>query len=73
MLMVQLRLCGDGQSDSNPVKSLSEAYNILGENGGTIVVCGDITINETYSFPETSAPIYIRGSLTEHVPAQVLK
>lgn len=54
-------ISGDGQSDSNPVKSLSEAYNILGENGGTIVVCGDITINETYSFPETSAPIYITG------------
>ncbi len=35
---------GDGSSASAPVGTVTDAFNALGTNGGTIVVCGKVTI-----------------------------
>ncbi len=42
---------GDGSSASSPMGNLSNAYKTLGKNGGTIVVCGNITLSATFVEP----------------------
>lgn len=70
---------GDGSSATSPVKTLADAYAALGSNGGTIVLCGDISVeankdNETAqsAFSATSGNILYTGkdpvSGTEYDP-----
>lgn len=40
---------GDGSSPASPVSTLKEAYRILGEEGGTIVISGEYTITDDFA------------------------
>ena len=52
---------GTGLNSQSPVKTLSEAYAKLASTGGTIVLCGDITVTETYTFPKKEGKVTITG------------
>ena len=48
----------DGSSPENAVDNLATAVAMLRENGGTVVVCGALTMKETY-LAECGAPVKI--------------
>ncbi|MEA4983277.1 MAG: prolyl oligopeptidase family serine peptidase [Paludibacter sp.] len=50
---------GDGTSAENPVGSLTLAYNALGSDGGTVVVCGDFEQISTFSEPAHTGEVII--------------
>lgn len=50
---------GDGTSAENPVGSLTLAYNVLGSEGGTVVVCGDFEQTATFSEPAHTGEVII--------------
>lgn len=52
---------GTGINDGAPVKTLTEAYGKLANTGGTIVLCGDVTVSETFSFPTKEGKVTITG------------
>lgn len=52
---------GDGSTVSGAVATISDAYDLLGNEGGTIVICGDVTITDTYTFPSRNGKVIITG------------
>lgn len=52
---------GDGSTAANAVATISDAYALLGDEGGIIVVCGDVTITNTYTFPSRNGKVTITG------------
>ncbi len=50
---------GNGASASAPVGSLADAYNALGTEGGTIVVCGKYTISEQFIAPDHTGTVTV--------------
>ena len=50
---------GDGTSAESPVGSLTLAYNVLGSDGGTVVVCGDFEQIATFSEPAHTGEVII--------------
>ncbi len=42
---------GDGSSADKPLGSLYDAYTVLGDQGGKIVICGTYTINSNFEEP----------------------
>ncbi len=53
---------GNGESASSPLGSLKEAFRMLSETGGTIVVCGKTSVKEITTFSENEHPIKITSS-----------
>ena len=45
---------GDGTSAASPLGTLNAAVSALGGKGGTIVACGDVTVNAITTIPEQS-------------------
>jgi|GEM_PF-93809 len=52
---------GDGSSAATPIGSLAVAYALLGEDGGTVVLCGDTTFGGSMSFPECTDTVTFRA------------
>lgn len=52
---------GNGRSARNAVRDLGTAYGLLGESGGTIIVCGNTTISEATTFPSKNGTVNIIG------------
>ncbi|MBQ6613950.1 MAG: family 43 glycosylhydrolase [Clostridia bacterium] len=50
---------GSGRSANDPTSSLAKAYQLLGKNGGKIVVCGKLTIAYSTSLPAHSKKVTI--------------
>lgn len=50
---------GDGSTATSPVGTLTDAYNALGDAGGTIVVCGKYTVSEQFVAPSHSGKVLI--------------
>lgn len=50
---------GDGTTAESPVGSLTLAYNVLGSEGGTVVVCGDFEQIATFSEPIHTGEVII--------------
>ena len=50
---------GSGASASAPVGSFTDAYNALGDEGGTIVVCGTCTISEQFIAPTHTGTVTV--------------
>lgn len=50
---------GDGASATAPVGTLTEAYNALGTDGGTIVICGTYTFGATAKMPAHTGTVTI--------------
>lgn len=48
---------GDGTSADSPVATLTEAHKLLGEDGGTIVICGEYSVTASMTFAEYSGTI----------------
>lgn len=53
---------GNGSSPDSAVTTIDTAYSLLNNHGGTIVVCGNTTISESYTFPAKSGTVWITGS-----------
>ena len=45
---------GDGTSAASPLGTLNAAVAALGGKGGTVIACGDVTINAVTTIPEQS-------------------
>lgn len=45
---------GDGTSAASPLGTLNAAVSALGGKGGTVIACGDVTINAVTTIPEQS-------------------
>lgn len=54
---------GDGKTDMTPVGSLGDAYAALGDNGGTIVVCGSYDFSSASASAHYIAPAH-KGAIT---------
>ncbi len=50
---------GNGSSASAPVGTLTDAFNALGDEGGTIVVCGVCTISEQFIEPAHTGKVTV--------------
>jgi len=50
---------GNGSSASVPVGTLTDAFNALGDDGGTVVVCGVCTISEQFVEPTHTGKVTI--------------
>ena len=50
---------GNGASASSPVGTLTDAYNALGDTGGTIVVCGKYTLSEQFIAPTHTGTVTV--------------
>ncbi|MBE6641084.1 MAG: hypothetical protein E7619_05805 [Ruminococcaceae bacterium] len=50
---------GDGSSDQSPFGSLAAAYNKLGDQGGTIVICGSLELTEIVREPAHTGEITV--------------
>ena len=50
---------GDGTSAVNPLGTLTLAYNALGNEGGTIVICGDFEQTATFTEPAHAGEVVI--------------
>ena len=50
---------GDGTSASTPVGTLTDAYNVLGTDGGTIVICGTYSLSASVLVPEHTGTVTI--------------
>lgn len=50
---------GDGSSVTSPVGTLTAAYQALGDEGGTIVVCGAFELTANFVEPAHSQPITV--------------
>ncbi len=50
---------GNGLSASAPVGTLTDAYNALGDDGGTVVVCGVCTVSAKFVEPEHSGNVIV--------------
>ncbi len=54
---------GDGKSAETPLGNLAEAYALLGNNGGTIVICGSYDLSSTVSTAHFIEPAH-KGAIT---------
>lgn len=50
---------GDGSTATTPVGTLADAYAVLGDNGGTVVVVGKVTVNEHFVEPSHSGVVIV--------------
>ena len=50
---------GSGASASSPVGNFTDAYNVLGDAGGTIVVCGKTTVSEQFIAPAHTGTVTV--------------
>jgi len=50
---------GDGSTASTPVGTLTDAYNVLGDGGGTIVLCGTYSLSASVLVPEHTGTVTI--------------
>ena len=55
---------GDGATADTAVRTLEEAYGLLKAEGGTIVVCGDLTITKDDSTIPTGKTAAVTGEVT---------
>lgn len=53
---------GNGSSDTAPVGTLTAAYQALGDDGGTIVVCGEFELTANFVEPAHSRPVTVTQS-----------
>ena len=52
---------GDGTTESTPVGTLSEAYEALGDDGGTVVITDTVTLTSKFTEPEHSGKVTLTG------------
>lgn len=50
---------GDGTSAETPVATLADAYTLLNDDGGTIVISGEYTVSASATFPAYSGTVTI--------------
>lgn len=53
---------GDGTSAENPLGSLTAAYNLLEDDGGTIVICGAVSISSNIEFSAHNGAVVITSN-----------
>lgn len=53
---------GDGTSASSPVGTMSAAFSKLGSAGGTITLCGEVSVSAELSIPETTGDLTITAA-----------
>jgi len=56
---------GDGSSPATPLGSYADAFDALGDNGGTIVVIRECTIPKTVKYKHGSAPEFYQEPMHE--------
>ncbi len=52
---------GNGTSADDPIGTITSAYTMLGDNGGTIVVMGSFKMQSNFTAPVTSGTVKITG------------
>lgn len=50
---------GDGSSPDSPINTITTAYNMLGDNGGTIVIVGQFNMGGNFAEPKHTGKIVI--------------
>ena len=50
---------GDGSSPDSPINTLTEAYKLLGDNGGTIVFVGDFNMGADFAEPSHTGKVVL--------------
>ncbi len=56
---------GDGTTEATPVGTLADAYEKLGDNGGTVVIVNKLTLTATFKEPTHSGKVTITGGTLE--------
>ncbi|MBQ4151387.1 MAG: D-alanyl-D-alanine carboxypeptidase family protein [Clostridia bacterium] len=52
---------GTGASADSPIGTFASAYNLLSEEGGTIILVGDTTVSENLTLPEISGDVLVKS------------
>ena len=50
---------GDGSSDKSPLGSLKDAYDVLGDKGGVVVICGKYFLGDNFIEPAHTGEIVV--------------
>ena len=56
---------GDGKSAATPLGTLNAAVSALGGKGGTVIACGDVTINAVTTIPSPTPARNRKNPLTD--------